>query len=57
MSNEYRPVVMVVLSCSHDRVPEDEVEFEDISEDPQGRDVLKFKCPQCGKSHESYRLG
>jgi len=49
--------VVVVLSCSQDRVPEDEVEFVNIEEDMRGADVLTFKCPQCGEEHQSYRLG
>ena len=57
MNEQYKPPVVVVLSCNQDRVPETEVEFLDISEDIQGRDLLTFKCPECGEEHTSYRLG
>jgi hypothetical protein len=49
--------VSVRLSCNGDLVKEDKVESVDIREDFQGRDVLTFKCPECGKTHESLRFG
>lgn len=49
-------VIVVVLPCSQNRVPETDVEFVDISEDLLGRDVLHFICPECGARHESYRI-
>lgn len=36
---------------------ESKVEFLDISEGPMGEDIMKFKCPTCGKVRESKRLG
>jgi hypothetical protein len=54
---EWHPKIFVILSCSGDRISEDSVEFENIEEDIYGRDVLTFKCPACGKTHQSLRLG
>jgi len=53
---EWQPKVYVRLYCTYALVEESEVEFENIEEDMQGRDVLTFKCPECGKSHTSHRL-
>ncbi len=49
--------VRVVLPCTGERVPEDQVTFEDIEENFEGRDVLTFTCPRCGDTHKSLRLG
>jgi len=49
--------VYVILPCTGDKVPERDVEFENIEEDFQGRDLLTFKCPECGETHQSYRIG
>lgn len=54
---EYQPEVYVILSCTGDKISEQDVEFENIEEDMQGRDVLTYKCPECGQSHKSIRLG
>lgn len=54
---EYEPPVVVVLSCTQDRVPETTVTAENIEEDILGRDILTFRCPKCGESHRSFRLG
>jgi len=53
----YGREIVVILTCSKERVPESTVEFENIEEDMTGRDILTFKCPQCGESHRSLRLG
>jgi predicted RNA-binding Zn-ribbon protein involved in translation (DUF1610 family) len=53
----YVPEIRVYLTCSQDWVPESTVTFENIEEDIQGRDVLTFRCPQCGESHRSLRRG
>jgi len=37
-----------------ERSDSEKVEFLDISEDFQGYDVMKFKCPHCGKEVESH---
>lgn len=49
--------VLLTLSCSGDRVDESAVEFLDVEEDFQGRDLVTFRCPACGETHQSYRLG
>jgi len=35
----------------------DEVEFLNIEEDFEGRDVMTFKCPVCGKDRKSLVVG
>ena len=58
MKNKYYETpVYVTLSCTGERVDEKTVEFLDISEDIQGRDLITFVCPECKKEHRSYRLG
>ena len=37
-------------------IEEDKVEFIDISEDISGRDVMVFRCPDCGTKQESFRV-
>jgi len=49
-----RPI-QVYAACRGEFIDEVDVEFVDISEDIQGRDLLKFKCPLCGEVHESLR--
>lgn len=53
----YQIPIRVTLSCTKEFINEEDVEFIDISEDSQGRDKLTFKCPKCGETHTSYRLG
>jgi hypothetical protein len=36
---------------------EQDVEFLNIEEDIEGRDVMTFKCPDCGESQKSLRRG
>lgn len=48
--------IEVLLECSGDYIPEHEVEFLSIEEDFEGRDVMTFKCPECGKAHKSHRF-
>lgn len=48
--------VEVFLECSGDYIPEHEVEFLNIEEDFEGRDIMTFKCPECGKNHKSLRF-
>ena len=48
--------VEVMLECTGDYIPEDEVEFLNVEEDFEGHDVLTFKCPKCGKKHQSMRF-
>ena len=54
---EYERPIMVVLECNKERVPETDVEFEDIQEGPFGEDILTFTCPVCKETHKSLRLG
>ena len=54
---DYEPPVVVVLSCNGDKVDENDVKTLNIEEDIQGRDLLTYVCPECGKEHKSYRLG
>lgn len=53
----YEKRIYVNLSCCGEKVDEREVEFENIEEDMQGRDILTFKCPICGETHTSFRFG
>ena len=48
--------VKVMLPCTGDWHLESEVESTNIEEDMEGRDVLTFKCPECGREHQSYRV-
>lgn len=50
-------IIYVMVPCIKDWVDETKVEFIDISEDIQGRDVLTYKCPICEKIHTSLRCG
>ena len=43
--------------CTSSRVPFPSVEFLDISEDIQGRDVVTYRCPACGQKHTSFVIG
>jgi hypothetical protein len=49
----------VYAPCQFQLVPYDEAvkEFLDISEDFQGRDVLKYTCAFCGQEHSSNVFG
>ncbi len=55
--NPYYEKKIMVTCTSCGRIPEDEVEFRNIEEDMQGKDVLTFKCPKCGEVRSSHRLG
>jgi len=54
-SNRFREIE-VYLECTDDYIPECEVEFLNIEEDFEGREVLTFKCPECGQIHKSPRF-
>ena len=43
----------IMLPCIHEWINTGEVTFLDCSEDFEGRDVLKYRCPECGEIHES----
>jgi hypothetical protein len=52
----YRKIIYVTCrECG--RMDEDKVEFINIEEDIQGKDVLTFRCPECKEVRKSYRLG
>ncbi len=55
--DEYEPQMFVVTACDHAWVSSESVEFLDIQEDIQGRDVMTFRCPKCGAEHNSYVVG
>lgn len=49
--------IEVYLPCTDEYLPEDQVvEFLNIEEDFEGRDVLTFKCPRCLQVHKSQRF-
>lgn len=50
-------MIQVILGCTKDWIDEDMVEFVDIEEDFEGRDVLTYKCPICDQIHRSKRFG
>ena len=47
----------VILSCNNERYDVNYVEFLDIEEDIQGRDVIYFVCPVCEAHHHSHIYG
>jgi len=51
-----RKITLLCPECGI-RNEEDIVEFLNIEEDMQGRDVLTFKCHYCGKPVKSLRYG
>jgi hypothetical protein len=53
----YERPITVILSCTKERMNEQEVTFLNIAEDIQGRDCLTFVCPKCGQDHTSFRFG
>lgn len=53
----YERPIKVVLSCTGDYEDEQNVQFLNIEEDFQGRDLMTYVCPKCGQEHKSYRLG
>ena len=57
MKRRFERPIYVNLSCIQDKINEKEVESIDICEDFQGRDLVTFKCPECGEIHKSYRFG
>mgnify|MGYP003132491330 CR=1 FL=1 len=48
----------IKVSCNDCKRSTDEstVEFVNIEEDIQGRDVLTFVCPYCNTTQKSYRV-
>ena len=58
MESEAYSSRIIRVYCSDCKANRDEatVEFIDISEDPQGRDMMTFKCV-CGSKQRSLRFG
>lgn len=54
---EYHKKIQLMLTCTGEWVDESDVEFENIEEDNQGRDILTFRCPVCAEYHKSVRRG
>jgi len=54
-----RPPKEIKVWCGVCRewVDEDKTKFIDISEDPQGKDLLTFECPTCHTEQRSHRVG
>jgi hypothetical protein len=52
----HRPV-KVILECTKEWIDESAVEFLNIEEDMEGKDLLTFKCPVCKQEHKSHRIG
>lgn len=50
------PIKVCCGKCD-DFIPESEVEFVNIEEDFYGQDLLTFKCPKCGTTQKSLRVG
>lgn len=57
MMEKYERRIYVIAGCTKEKIDEETVGFIDIYEDFQGRDVLTFTCPLCGKQHKSLRFG
>ena len=51
-----RPKIQVICTNCKTYFDEEKVEFIDILEDIQKRDLLKFKCPKCKIVNTSYRF-
>jgi hypothetical protein len=49
-----RPVYVRCFKCGD--LDERDVEFLNIEEDIQGKDVMTFKCPECKKQRKSHRF-
>jgi hypothetical protein len=48
-------IIKLLLPCTKEQVDEREIEIENIEVDPQGRDVVSFRCPYCAEIHKSHR--
>jgi hypothetical protein len=47
----------VILNCTKEYKDVESVEFINISEDMQGKDVMTYVCPECGDDHQSHVYG
>ena len=48
--------VYIEIPCANKRVIKTEVEVLNIEEDAEGRDLLTFRCPECGEEHKAFRF-
>lgn len=54
MKYQYEPEFYVYQECTGEQINEKTTKFVDVAEDPQGRDLITYECPACGKMHQSY---
>jgi len=53
----YKRTIFVRCSTCKEDFDEQKVEFLNIEEDIQGRDIMTFKCPKCQTKQRSHRFG
>jgi len=56
-NKRYRPTIRVYCSKCKEWQDEKFVEFLNIEEDFEGKDVMTFNCPDCGSKNKSHRVG
>lgn len=52
----YTSGIKVMLTCNKEWMEEELVNYIDIEEDMEGKDVLTFECPVCNEVHRSRRF-
>lgn len=50
-------MTQLFLECLEERCEEDGINITGCEENPEGKDVVYFICPECHKEHSSYRYG
>ena len=55
--NFRRKIISVHCSKCNAWIEEESVEFVNIEEDFQGKDMLTFICPKCKTTQKSHRVG
>jgi hypothetical protein len=55
--NTIKKIIYVRCSNCKENFDENKVEFLNIEEDMQGRDILTFGCPKCKETQKSLRRG
>ena len=53
----YHKIIRVYARCIMAYIDEVDVEFVDVQEDFEGKDVLTYICPHCLEEHQSKRFG
>lgn len=53
----YERQIYVTCRYCHTEFNEKDVEITDIESNELGQDVVKFKCPECGKDTSALRRG